>query len=192
MTAMSSPATDTVPPNDTVPANDTAPLRHIIVVGGTLDEWSAMSDAQWSARLDELGKVADHVGASWLTLRPYSGDAGAGADERLADVGSCRVAAQSVADGRARVAHAVAALVEQGSSVTEATIDEQLNLPALADPDLVVIVGPSRRLPVSLVWELAYAELVFVDTTWQHLGAAHLDDAITSYAHRHRRFGGID
>ena len=67
-----------------------------------------------------------------------------------------------------------------------------LSPPADADPDLVVVIGADHRMPPSLVWELAYSELVYVDTTWQHFGAGHLDDAIGSYAHRHRRFGCID
>jgi undecaprenyl diphosphate synthase len=194
-------------------ATETAPLRHIIVVGGTPGQWAAMSDQQWVDRLAELGKVADHVGASWLTLRPYSNDGtlvdGTRVDNtrvdntrvdntrpdgaaRTSDVGSCRVSAQPVADGRLRVADAAATLQHTGRPITEAALAAQLNLPALADPDLVVVLGPGNRLPGSLVWELAYAELVFIDTDWQHLGAAHLDEAITSYAHRHRRFGGID
>jgi undecaprenyl diphosphate synthase len=154
-----------------------------------------MSDQLWSARLDELGKVADHVGANWLTLRPYGGDDNGddrGADDRTASVGSCVVVAQPSADGRERVTQAVLALQRAGRPITEVTIAQQLNLPALADPDLVVVLGADHRLPDSLVWELAYAELVFVPTDWQHLGAAHLEEAIASYARRHRRFGGID
>ena len=56
----------------------------------------------------------------------------------------------------------------------------------------MLVLGAPNSLPSSLVWELAYSELVFIDTEWSHLGAAHLDEAIGSYARRHRRFGGID
>ena len=45
-----------------------------------------------------------------------------------------------------------------------------------AEPDLVVVLGPPTRLPPSLVWELAYGELVFVAVGWRDLGAAHLGD----------------
>ena len=170
-------------------ATDTASLRHIIVVGGTGADWDAMSEHEWSDRLSEFGKVADHVGASWLTLRPVADGGGA---ERETAVGGCVVSAQPEADGRQRVAAAAAALQSAGEPITEAAIAERLNWPALADPDLVVVLGPSHRLPASLVWELAYAELVFLDTEWRHLGAAHLADAIANFAQRHRRFGGID
>jgi undecaprenyl diphosphate synthase len=174
-------------------AAEVEPLRHIIVVGGTLAEWATMTDDQWSVRLAELGKVADHVGAAWLTLRPFAGATpNPGVPPRSITVGNCAVVADPEPDGRARVAHAVASLHEEGSEVTEASLAARLNAPAEVDPDLVVVLGSGHRLPTSLVWELAYSELVFVHTPWQHLAAQHLDDAITSYAQRHRRFGGID
>jgi len=168
-------------------------LRHVIVVGGTPAEWAALPAEQWASRLAELGKVADHVGARWLALRPFGPHAGgAQAVAHEATVGVCHVAALPDADGRARFTGAVAALQAAGTPITEASISAALNAPADGDPDLVVVVGASHRMPPSLVWELAYSELVYVDTTWQHFGAGHLDEAIGSYAHRHRRFGGID
>ncbi|MEI7547878.1 MAG: undecaprenyl diphosphate synthase family protein [Actinomycetota bacterium] len=168
-------------------------LHHVIVVGGTVAEWAALSDEQWATRLDDLGKVADHVGAQWLILRPY----GPSADkvpirERSAIVGNCLVMAQPDDDGRRRLARALAVLQTAGTVITEAAIDCQMNAPAQVDPDLVVVLAPSHRMPPSLVWELAYSELVFVDVQWQHFGPQQLDEAMASYAHRHRRFGGVD
>lgn len=168
-------------------------LHHVIVVGGTLTEWAALSDEQWATRLTELGKVADHVGAQWLILRPYGPTAADPAlPERSAVVGHCTVVAQPDADGRRRLALAIAALQAGGSPITEASIGAQMNAPAAVDPDLVVVLAPSHRMPPSLVWELAYSELVYVDTEWQHFGPQQLDEAMASYAHRHRRFGGVD
>ena len=46
--------------------------------------------------------------------------------------------------------------------------------PADGEPDLVVVLGPSTQLPPSLVWELAYAELVFIPVAWSELGGRHL------------------
>ncbi|MFZ4719049.1 MAG: undecaprenyl diphosphate synthase family protein [Ilumatobacteraceae bacterium] len=172
---------------------DTSALRHIIVVGGSLADWAAMSAEQWAHRLDELGKVADHVGASWLTLRPYSGSPGVQfGPERVVEIGHCRVCADPQADGQARVAEAAAALDAAGEEITEDALAGKLNAPALADPDLVVVLGPPHHLPPSLVWELAYSELVFIDVPWADLAAGHLDRAIDSYSQRHRRFGGVD
>jgi len=177
-----------------VEAAERVPLQHVIVVGGTVAEWAALSDEQWSSRLAELGKVTDHVGASWLTLRPLRSDDTARAlvPERTATVGGCVVACHPEPDGRDRLTTAVAALQAAGLPITEASISAALNMPAEADPDLVVVVGAKHLMPPSLVWELAYSELVYVDTSWQHFAPGHLDEAIGSYARRNRRFGGID
>ena len=178
------------------PLDSAPPLHHLIVVGGTLRDWASLAADQWTDRLTELGKVADHIGARWLILRPFAnsvnGVALAEVPVRSMTVGGCAVEAQPDGDGRDRFVRAAATLQAAGQPITESAIDTLLNAPAEVDPDLVVIVGASHRTPPSLVWELAYSELVYVDTTWQHFGAAHLDDAIGSYAHRHRRFGGID
>ncbi len=171
---------------------DTSALRHIIVVGGTVADWAALPADQWTTLLGELGKVADATGASWLTVRPYEGSAGDESLERTAAVGQCLVSAHPQSDGRARVAAAVAELQAEGQPITEASIARHLNAPAGADPDLVVILGSSHRLPPSLVWELAYSELVFLDLNWSHLTAAHLEEAISTYARRNRRFGGVN
>ena len=167
-------------------------LRHVMVVGGTLAEWAELPADQWADRLYEWGKVTDHVGASWLTVRPFGPASPAEVPSREATVGTCLVVAQPDDDGRARLTRAIAGLQAAGDPITEASIDAAINAPALVNPDLVVVVGAKHRMPPSLVWELAYSELVFVDTTWQHFAPGHLDEAIGSYAHRHRRFGGID
>jgi len=172
---------------------DAPPLHHIIVVGGTLAQWAAMTDAQWSVRMTELGKVADHCGARWLSLRPFAaGDDADTPPARSVVVGTCRVDTIPEPDGRVRVSNAIIAMQAQGIAVDEVNLGVQLNLPAECDPDLVVVLGAPDRLPTSLVWELAYSELVFAPIAWEHLGASHLDDAIGAYAHRHRRFGGVD
>ncbi len=102
------------------------------------------------------------------------------------------VTADAQADGCERLTRVARELQAAGTPITESNISAALNAPALADADLVVLVGAHHRMPPSLVWELAYSELVYVDTTWQHFGPGHLDEALGSFARRHRRFGGID
>jgi undecaprenyl diphosphate synthase len=55
-----------------------------------------------------------------------------------------------------------------------------------------MILGPPTQLPPSLVWELAYAELVFLPLRWDELRPEHLAEAIDDFAGRRRRFGGLD
>lgn len=168
-------------------------MHHVVVAGGAPAEWSALSAEQWSTRMCEMGKVADHAGARFLTLRPFGGDfGGSTVDAMESVVGSCRVIVDPQSDGRQRLASVASALHARGEAITEATLAAALNSPADTDPDLVVILAERHRMPPSLVWELAYSELVFADVGWGHFSARNLEDAIGSYARRHRRFGGID
>lgn len=181
----------------------TGALTHVLVVGGTTHQWLGMSASAWAQRRDDLAKTAAHAGASWLTIRPYEGDvAGNGgvyaasdptAERRVfeSDDG-CTVIVDPCADGRTRFLAAVDQLrVSAVSPVDDVALAAALMAPAPTEPDLTVILGPTTKLPLSLVWELSYTELVFIDTSWDELSGSQLEHAIGEYAHRHRRFGGI-
>ncbi|MCM2317291.1 MAG: polyprenyl diphosphate synthase, partial [Thermoanaerobaculia bacterium] len=60
---------------------------------------------------------------------------------------------------------------------------------ATADVDLLIRTGRERRLSDFLLWECAYAELVFVDVMWPDFSARELEEALQHYASRQRRFG---
>jgi undecaprenyl diphosphate synthase len=76
--------------------------------------------------------------------------------------------------------------------VNEASVAASLYEPADCEPDLVLILGSDDRLPPSLVWELAYSELIFRSTGWQELAADDIEVALAEFAGRRRRFGGLD
>ena len=57
--------------------------------------------------------------------------------------------------------------------------------------DLLIRTGGEKRLSDFLLWELAYAELVFTDRMWPEFDAADLDEALSEFSRRQRRFGGI-
>ncbi|HET7024264.1 MAG TPA: polyprenyl diphosphate synthase [Gemmatimonadales bacterium] len=57
--------------------------------------------------------------------------------------------------------------------------------------DLYVRTGGERRLSDFLLWEAAYAELLFLDLLWPDFGGADLESALTDYATRERRFGAL-
>jgi undecaprenyl diphosphate synthase len=76
--------------------------------------------------------------------------------------------------------------------INEVSVAAALYEPADSEPDLVLVLGPPTQLPPSLVWELAYAELVFVPVKWHELRAEHLSAAMDDFAGRRRRFGGLD
>ena len=59
------------------------------------------------------------------------------------------------------------------------------------DVDLLIRTGGEKRLSDFLLWESAYAELVFTDVMWPDFGAAQLDAAVEEFRGRERRFGGV-
>ncbi len=96
--------------------------------------------------------------------------------------------------GRAEIVDAVRAVLAKGLSpeeVDEDTISDHLYFPELPDPDLVIRTSGEVRWSNFLLWQAAYAELVFVDTLWPDFGRAHLVAALDEYARRERRFGGV-
>ena len=94
--------------------------------------------------------------------------------------------------GRAELVEAARRLIQAG--VAAADIDEHalaanLYAPELPDPDLLIRTSGELRLSNFLLWQLAYAELVFVETLWPDFGATELRHALADYASRRRRFG---
>ena len=95
--------------------------------------------------------------------------------------------------GRAEIADAAKRLITAGlepDEIDEGTFARALYEPELPDPDLLIRTGGDRRVSNFLLWQLAYAELVFVDKPWPDFGADDLRAALVEYAGRERRFGG--
>jgi undecaprenyl diphosphate synthase len=95
--------------------------------------------------------------------------------------------------GRAELVEAARRIVESGADpdeVDEELFAAQLYEPAMPDPDLLIRTSGELRISNFLLWQLAYAELVFVEKHWPDFGADDLRSAIEDYASRRRRFGG--
>jgi undecaprenyl diphosphate synthase len=95
--------------------------------------------------------------------------------------------------GRAELVEAARRLVADGvtaDEVGEETLAARLYAPGLVDPDLVIRTSGEQRLSNFLLWQSAYAELVFVDDLWPDFGEEQLRAAVAEYAGRKRRFGG--
>ncbi len=169
-------------------------LRHVMIVGGSLGEWNTFGDAAWRERILEFGKFAEHAGAGWLTMHPLDSaePPPGGTPASITRVGNCTVVVDPLTDGRQRLVSAINVLRRDGRPVTDANLTEIVNAPAPCDPDLAIIVGPDTDLPSTLVWELAYCELVYLDLSWVDVGGDHLEAALAEFGGRHRRFGGLD
>jgi undecaprenyl diphosphate synthase len=93
----------------------------------------------------------------------------------------------------ATAARAIAAEVQAGRLAPE-DIDENrfgcyLSLGELPPPDLCIRTGGDQRISNFLLWDLAYAELHFTDAFWPDFDETSLEDAISLYEDRQRRFG---
>lgn len=97
-------------------------------------------------------------------------------------------------DEMARVMRSIAVDVEAGrlaADVVDAdAIEARLDTAGLPPPDVVVRTSGEQRLSNFLLWQAAYAELVFVDTLWPDFDGAKLGAAVEAYRARERRFGG--
>ena len=99
--------------------------------------------------------------------------------------------------GRAEIADAVQRIAEEvkagrlkPSGVDERTIARFLDEPDMPDVDLFVRSSGEQRTSNFLLWQSAYAEMVFQDTLWPDYDRRHLWQAIQTYAERDRRYGG--
>jgi len=82
---------------------------------------------------------------------------------------------------------AILAAAGDASELSRAGIDRRLGPPV----DLLIRTGGERRLSDFLLWESAYAELVFSRVLWPDFGAAELAAAVRDFRARDRRFGAV-
>jgi undecaprenyl diphosphate synthase len=94
--------------------------------------------------------------------------------------------------GRSEIVEAARRALEAG--VAPSRLDEErfasfLYEPDMPDPDLLIRTSGELRISNFLLWQLAYAELVFVDKLWPDFSGDDLRAALQDYASRRRRFG---
>jgi len=92
--------------------------------------------------------------------------------------------------GRQELVDAVRSLVAAGDPLTEKSIQRHLYTPDLPDVDLFVRSSGEQRTSNFMLWQSAYAEMVFLDRLWPDFSRTDLWEAIDLYASRNRRFGG--
>jgi undecaprenyl diphosphate synthase len=95
-----------------------------------------------------------------------------------------------IADAVRAIATEVAAGRMRASAISERTIQKHLYTPELPDVDLFVRSSGEQRTSNFMLWQSAYAEMVFLDTLWPDFTREQLWQAVELYAARSRRFGG--
>ncbi|MBV8971935.1 MAG: isoprenyl transferase [Sphingomonadaceae bacterium] len=93
-----------------------------------------------------------------------------------------------------RVARALAADAAAGrldpAAIDAGAIEARLDTAGLPPPDLIIRTSGEQRLSNFLMWQAAYAELVFTDELWPDFDAASLKRAVDTFGQRDRRYGG--
>jgi undecaprenyl diphosphate synthase len=90
---------------------------------------------------------------------------------------------------QAEIVHAARLAAAEGEISNEA-LDRHLYTAALPPLDLLIRTSGEVRLSNFLLWQCAYAEMIFTDVLWPDFTPAHLTDALEEFARRERRYGG--
>ncbi|MBM3511231.1 MAG: isoprenyl transferase [Alphaproteobacteria bacterium] len=93
-----------------------------------------------------------------------------------------------------RAARAIARDVKDNTlapdAITKQRFEGYLETVGMPDPDLVIRTSGEQRLSNFLLWQSAYAELIFVNANWPDFSRATLEEAIGEFHRRERRYGG--
>jgi undecaprenyl diphosphate synthase len=95
-----------------------------------------------------------------------------------------------IGDAVRRIGHEVAAGRLDPARIDDRTVARHLYHPEVPDVDLFLRSSGEQRMSNFLVWQSAYAEMVFLDTLWPDFDRRDLWRAIQIYAERDRRYGG--
>ncbi len=119
---------------------------------------------------DSESRTAGNTGLNLTFAFDYGGQ------EEIA--AAARELARAAADGRL-----------DPETITPELFAQRLFTAGTPDPDLIIRTSGEHRLSNFLLWQSAYAELLFVDTLWPDFDRAALADAMARFAGRERRFG---
>ena len=97
-----------------------------------------------------------------------------------------------IVDAARQFARKVKAGLAEPDDLTEDGFQSYLSTADSPAPDLIIRTSGERRLSNFLLWEAAYAELVFQDVLWPDYGPAHLEAALKEFRARDRRYGGAE
>ncbi len=92
---------------------------------------------------------------------------------------------------RDEITRAVKKVVAKNLEITEENINNNLDTANIPDVDLLIRTSGEVRISNYLLWQSAYAEMFFTQTYWPEFNSSELDDIISDFHKRERRFGGI-
>jgi len=98
---------------------------------------------------------------------------------------------QEIAAAARLLAREAAAGRLRSEAINEALFETCLTTAGMPDPDLLIRTSGEKRISNFLLWQSAYAELVFTDVLWPDFDRRHLEEAIREFNRRERRFGAF-
>jgi len=137
--------------------------------------WSGRRPRLWKTVIDELEYAQERTRDNDTITLQFCVNYGGRAE--IAD--AMRAIAREVAEGKVKP-----------DRINESTVARHLYAPDIPEVDLFVRSSGEQRTSNFLVWQLAYAEMVFLDTLWPDFDRRDLWRAIELYAQRDRRYGG--
>jgi undecaprenyl diphosphate synthase len=144
---------------------------------GVRVRWAGRRRRLWRSVIDELEEAERRTAANTTLTLQFCVNYGGRAE---------------IADAAAAIARDVAAGLLNPAKVDERTVARYLDEPGLPDVDLFLRSSGEQRTSNFLLWQSAYAELVFLDVLWPDVDRRHLWQAIETYARRDRRYGGAE
>lgn len=95
-----------------------------------------------------------------------------------------------IVDASKKIAEQVLAGKLKIKDINEKLFADNLYVPDVPDPDLLIRTSGEYRISNFLLWELSYSELWFTDTLWPDFGRAEFQKALDTFYGRERRYGG--
>lgn len=129
-----------------------------------------------------------HILGDWRGLAPDIVEMLEDALERTS--GGSRTLAVALNYGSQSEIARAATRASKAGDITPETIAAHLDTAALPPLDLLIRTSGEVRLSNFLLWQCAYAEMMFVDTLWPDFTPDHLQRALAEFANRERRYGG--
>ncbi|MCL2467669.1 MAG: isoprenyl transferase [Micrococcales bacterium] len=148
--------------------------RDLLDSWGVRVRWAGRRPKLWRSVISELETAEQMTATNDVCTLTMCVNYGGRAE--IAD--AARTIALQVADGRLKA-----------DKISEKTVARHLDEPDLPDVDLFWRTGGEQRISNFMVWQAAYAELVFTDEPWPEVDRRNLWAAVETYARRDRRYG---
>lgn len=194
----------------TVEAAGRMGVKYLTVFGFSTENWTRPAeevDALFELMRLYVAKDLDRLTKEGVCIRVIGGRDGLATDvreiivraeERTALNTGLRLTVAFNYGGRSEIVRAVQRIAEdvkagklEPEAITPQTFDLYLDTFDLPSPDLVIRTSGEQRISNFLLWQAAYAELVFLDVLWPDFDQAALESAFLEYQQRDRRFGGV-